>query len=46
MSSLIEVQPVFTYPKSTQFPFDIVCARIIYELSLRDWNIPGIKVKK
>lgn len=44
MSSLIEVQPVFTYPKSTQFPFDMVCARIIYELSLRDWNIPGIKV--
>lgn len=45
MTSLIEVQPVFTYPKSTQFPFDMTCARIIYELSLRDWNVPGIKIK-
>lgn len=43
--SLIEIQPTFVYPTSRQFPFDSLGARIIGELELRYWMVPGIKIK-
>ena len=43
--SLIDIQPTFVYPTSRQFPFDSLGARIIGELELRYWMVPGIKIK-
>lgn len=43
--SLISIQPTFEYPKSRQFPFDALGSRIINELSLRYWKVPGITIK-
>lgn len=35
----------FAYPKSRQFPFDQAGDNIVYELELRNWDVPGIKVE-
>lgn len=42
--SLITIQPTMVYPTSRQFPFDSLGARIIGELELRYWKVPGIKI--
>ena len=39
------IGPTFLYPKSRQFPFDEVCERIVRELEIRNWQVPGIEVK-
>jgi hypothetical protein len=38
-------EPQFLYPFSRQFPFDEVCERIVRELEIRNWQVPGITVK-
>ncbi len=35
----------FLYPISRQFPFDEVCEKIVRELELRNWNVPGMTVE-
>ena len=37
--------PQILYPTSRQFPFDETTYKIIHELELREWNVPGIKVE-
>lgn len=38
-------QMQFLYPTSRQFPFDEVCGKIVRELEIRNWQVPGITVK-
>lgn len=35
----------FLYPKSQQFPFDVVCTAIVRSLEERNWQVPGIKIE-
>ncbi|MEQ1499810.1 MAG: hypothetical protein ABL917_00365 [Parcubacteria group bacterium] len=37
-------QMQFLYPTSRQFPFDEVCGKIVRELEIRNWQVPGITV--
>lgn len=42
--SLVSIQPKFVYPSSRQFPFDALGSRIINELELRYWKVPGLTI--
>ncbi len=35
----------FLYPKSQQFPFDVVSTAIVRSLEERNWRVPGIEVE-
>lgn len=35
----------FLYPVSRQYPFDEVCSKIVHELEMRAWRVPGLTVE-
>jgi hypothetical protein len=38
-------QPKFLYPISRQYPIDEVCEKIIRQLEIHNWRVPGIQVE-
>lgn len=43
--SVLNVKPMFLYPRSRQFPFDEVAEKIVRALEKRNWKVPGITVE-
>jgi hypothetical protein len=37
--------PIFLFPKSTQFPFDDACKKIVRAIEKRNWKVPGLTVE-